>query len=168
VERYHDASLGDLDAFLSDGLRTLLGSFPEVRDMEERTLRWPGHFEFMRGLYEAGLLEEEREWTADSTARALGARYPGDAHPDVLLMVIEAERAGKRRAWRLLDRRTDGISSMSRTTGFTTAAVATLLAQRRFREPGVHPPEDIGRDVGLARGLLEDLAAHGVRVEPMT
>ena len=34
---------GTMESFLSDGLRTLLFTLPRVRDMEEKTLRWPGH-----------------------------------------------------------------------------------------------------------------------------
>ena len=164
VERYRDDELGELESFLSDGLRTLPPSFPGVSTMEERTLRWPGHLDYMRGLRETGLLDEQNG-AADATARALGARYPGDAQPDALLMVVEARRGTQRRAWRLLDKRADGISAMGRTTGFTTAAVAMLLARGAFSEAGVHPPERLGKERGLARDVLADLEARGVRVQ---
>ena len=163
VTAHHDEEYGELDAFLSDGLRTLLASFPDCRDMEERTLRWPGHLHFMRGLYAAGLLDEATG-AADATARALGERYPGDAHPDVLLMEVRAERNGRSASWRLADTRRDDVSAMSRTTAFTTTAVARLLGARAFREPGVHAPERLGHEEGLAARVLADLAARGVQV----
>lgn len=164
VTAYHDPELGELDAFLSDGLRTLLTSFPDCPQMEERTLRWPGHLHFMRSLWDAGLLDEA-SGTADSTARALGERYPGDAHPDVLLMEVRARRGAERRSWRLVDQRRDGLTAMARTTAFTTTAVARLLAERLFREPGVVPPEALGMREGLAGRVIADLAARGVKVE---
>lgn len=164
VTTHHDAEYGELDAFLSDGLRTLLTSFPDRPEMEERTLRWPGHMHFMRGLHEAGLLDE-RTGTADSTARALGERYPGDAHPDLLLMEVRAERAGRRARWRLADERTGDFSAMARTTAFTTTAIARLLARGAFREPGVHAPERLGLVDGPGSRVLADLAARGVKVE---
>lgn len=179
VSAHHDPEYGELDAFLSDGLRTLLASFPRCADMEERTLRWPGHLHFMRALLEAGLLDEDRG-TAESTARALGERFPGAAHPDVLIMEVRAEHAGKRAAWRLVDERRGELSAMSRTTAFTTTAVARLLAAGHYREPGVVPPERLGlaaatrggrgpQDAsnasGLAGRVLADLAARGVKVQ---
>lgn len=164
VTGFHDEEYGELDAFLSDGLRTLLASFPDCREMEERTLRWHGHLHFMRSLHEAGLLDET-SGTADSTAKALGERYPGEAHPDVLLMEVRGERAGKRRAWRLVDKRREDLTAMARTTAFTTTAVARLLAARHYREPGVVPPEALGLQEGLAARVLSELAARGVTVE---
>lgn len=164
VASHHDPEYGELEAFLSDGLRTLLTSFPGCPEMEERTLRWPGHLHFMRGLHAAGLLDE-RTGAADVTAQALGATYPGDAHPDVLLMEVTAERGGARRRWRLAAERRDDLSAMARTTAFTTTAVARLLAARAFAEPGVHAPEKLGLAEGLGARVLADLAARGVNVE---
>lgn len=164
VKAHHDPEYGELDAFLSDGLRTLLGSFPRCATMEERTLRWPGHLHFMRALHAAGLLDEA-SGTADATARALGERYPGHAHPDVLLMEVRAEHAGRRAAWRLVDQHAGDLTAMARTTAFTTTAVARLLAAGHHREPGVVPPERLGLAAGLAARVLADLAARGVRVE---
>ncbi|MFA5861401.1 MAG: saccharopine dehydrogenase C-terminal domain-containing protein [Candidatus Thermoplasmatota archaeon] len=169
AERHVDEELGALDAFLSDGLRSLLTSYPEVPDMEERTLRWPGHLEFMRGLRAAGLLDEvplpgAPEATADSTARALATRYPGEAHPDVLVMEVVCTRGGHKRSWRLIDRRTGSATAMSRTTAFTAAAVAWQLARGRFTEAGVHAPERLGSEPALVRDVLHDLGERGVRV----
>ncbi|HVM45686.1 MAG TPA: saccharopine dehydrogenase C-terminal domain-containing protein [Candidatus Thermoplasmatota archaeon] len=164
VETHKDAEYGELESFVSDGLRTLLASFPDCPEMEERTLRWPGHLHFMRGLRAAGLLDEPGG-TADATAAALGRSYPGEEHPDVLLMEVRAQRGAERRAWRLADVRREGLSAMARTTAFTTTAVARLLARGDFREPGVHAPERLGLAEGLAARVLAELGARGVGVE---
>jgi saccharopine dehydrogenase-like NADP-dependent oxidoreductase len=158
--------LGALEAFPSDGLRTLLASFPDVPHMAEWTLRWPGHLDFMQGLLAAGLLDERGppgapEPAADATARALAAAYPSERHPDALRMEVAVDGL----AWSLLDRRdAQGRSAMSRTTAFTASAVAWQLARGRFAEPGVHPPERLGVDAALVRDLVADLAARGVVV----
>lgn len=47
-----------MEAFLSDGLRTLLITLP-IREMSERTPRWPGHVERIRPLVESGRFVEE-------------------------------------------------------------------------------------------------------------
>ena len=80
-------------------------------------------------------------------------------------MVVETSRNGKKRAWRLLDRYTAGRTAMSRTTGYTTAAVAMALARKQFNEPGVHPPEVLGRNSRLVAAIIQDLAERGVETE---
>jgi lysine 6-dehydrogenase len=164
VKPFEDKELGKLEAFLSDGLRSLLGSFPDVPEMEELTLRWPGHLETMRNLRHLGLFEGDAIATVANT---VGSRYPDHAFPDVLLMVVEAGRGKERRAWRLIDRRTKHESAMSRTTGYTTAAVAMVLARKQFTEAGVHAPERLGRDASLTKTVVDDLNARGVSVKPL-
>lgn len=162
TEKFQDNELGELEAFLSDGLRSLLGSFPDVPDMSEWTLRWPGHLETMRNLHEMGLLDSAD--SVRSMGDTIGSKYPSDAFPDQLLMVIEAKKGNQILSWRLLDRCTNGESAMSRTTGYTTAAVAMLLARKQFTEPGVHAPERLGREEKLTNAVVQDLAEHGVKV----
>jgi saccharopine dehydrogenase-like NADP-dependent oxidoreductase len=161
-ERYTDAETGELDAFISDGLRSLLTSFPDIPDMSEWTLRWSGHLETMKSLNELGLLNDIT--TSAAIAKTLVEKYPEAKHPDLLLMLIEAKKKGERRLWRLLDRRTNGMSAMSRTTGYTTAAVAMVLARKQFTEPGVHAPEKLGASKELTTIIVNDLKAHGLSI----
>jgi lysine 6-dehydrogenase len=160
-ESFKDSALGNLEAFLSDGLRSLLTSFPEIPEMVELTLRWPGHLETMRNLRELGLLDSADALRA--LGDTIGTRYPAKDYPDALLLVVEAKRGGELRAWRVLDRCTPSQSSMSRTTGFTTAAVAMVLARKQFTEPGVHAPERLGREPNLTEAIINDLAERGVK-----
>ncbi len=161
-ESFADAELGDLQAFLSDGLRSLLGSFPQVPEMSELTLRWPGHLETMRTLWKLGVFHHDE--ASHQLGRVLVDRYPAEQHPDVLIMVVEAARGKERRTWRLIDRRREGQSAMSRTTGYTTAAVAMLLARKQFTDPGVHAPERLGASPQLTRTIIDDLAARGISI----
>jgi lysine 6-dehydrogenase len=162
VERFKDSELGNLDAFLSDGLRSLLKTYPEVADMSELTLRWPGHIDAMKTLGKIGLFQDAT--AAGAIAETLASRYPAASNPDVLLMIVEVKRKNESRSWRMIDRCTNGVTAMSRTTGFTTAAVAMLLARKEFSEPGVHPPEYLGGDARLTREIIQDLKAHGINI----
>lgn len=164
IKTFEDKELGHLEAFLSDGLRSLLGSYPDVPEMEELTLRWTGHLDTMRTLGELGLLDES---TVAAVANRFGAKYPDHKYPDVFLLVVEAERGRERRAWRLIDRRTGDQSAMSRTTGYTTAAMAMVLARKQFTEPGVHAPEYLGRDPKLTKIIVDDLNERGVSVQEL-
>lgn len=160
-EEYEDEELGKLEAFLSDGLRSLLDSFPTVPDMAELTLRWKGHLDAMRTLYHMGLLDDEH---APAVARSVGSKFPAHEHPDVLLMVVEARKGKELRRWRLIDRHLGEESAMSRTTGYTTAATAMLLARGLFTEPGVHAPERLGKSKALVDEMVKDLTERGIAI----
>jgi len=167
AERLKDGSLGSLEAFPSDGLRTLLDSYPDCAWMREMTLRWPGHLIAMRALKKEGRLAGGalRPTPLFKTAAELARAYPAERNPDVVLMEIHAQRGPKRLDFRLVDRAQGGLTAMSRTTAFTGAAAVHLLALGAFDVPGSHPPEALGRNEGLALRLLADLKERKVTVE---
>ena len=160
VEVYKDKDLGTLDAFLSDGLRSLLTSYPDVKDMAELTLRWPGHITAMTTLRNMSLLDSEASLAA--IANQLGAQYPENAYPDVLVMLVEASRGDNKMSWRLIDTRTNNESAMSRTTAYTTAAMTMVLARKQYTQAGVIPPEQLGNNLKLVNTIIEDLREHGI------
>lgn len=162
VERVEDGKLGALEAFPSDGLRTLLDSYPSCPDMREMTLRWPGHIEFMRQSAAAGRFEGA---SAAATAADLEARFNGDNFPDWLLMEIQADGTGGSLWSRVLAGAEGGMTAMSRTTALTATAAAHALAAGAFKEPGLHPPEIMGQNHRLKTAVLRDLEARNIRVQ---
>jgi len=177
IEPMDFPGVGTLEAFNTDGLRTLL-RLP-VPWMKEMTLRYPGHAERMRALRESGFFSTEpveMNGAAVSplalTSKLLFRQWhleDEDEDLTVMRVVVEGERDGKgeRHVWDLLDRRDPetGISSMARTTGFTCTAVARLVANGRFQRPGVCAPEEVGKDANCFEAVMADLAARGVRFE---
>jgi len=163
VESLRDLRVGRLEAFPSDGLRTLLTSFTAVRDMAELTLRHPGHLGAMRSLRTEGLLEGDRR--TDSLASTLATLFPSAWFPDRVLMDVRGRRAGRERRFSLHAIQGKSGNAMARTTGFTGAAAAVLLASGDFVETGVHPPERLGNDPKLTEAILADLGSRGIRVE---
>lgn len=166
TESFKDKELGKLDAFLSDGLRSLLTSYPDINDMAELTLRWPGHINAMKRLHEMGLLAPTSSLT--SIASSLGANYPAKTYPDTLLMVVQASIGKKTIGWRVIDKHKNNESAMSRTTGYTAAAMTMLLAQKQFTEPGVFPPEYLGHDPEKSAIIISDLIEHGISIEELS
>ncbi|MFT3771963.1 MAG: saccharopine dehydrogenase C-terminal domain-containing protein [Minicystis sp.] len=171
--------VGTLEAFNTDGLRSLARTMPHVPFMREKTLRYPGHIERMRVLREMGLFGEEpievngqRVRPRDVAAALLFPKWaygPGEVDLTVMRVVVEGTRAGKRTryAWDLFDRydaATD-TRSMSRTTGFTASILAQIMLEGRFVRPGVHPPEIPAREPGVVETLLREMAKRGVRYE---
>ena len=175
VTRFELPGVGDLEGFLTDGLRTLLTTV-KAEHLREQTLRWPGHAEKMRLLRDAGFF-------GDTPVSAGGVRVAPRAVAEALLFpmwkrpedeeeftVLRVESRGTRaaRPARLLHDlfdRTDvktGATSMARTTGFPCVIAARLLSAGTFREPGVFPLELLGTRSGLFAAFVEGLAARGV------
>jgi len=177
IERIDLPGVGTVEAFLTDGLRTLLRTIP-LDDLEEKTLRWPGHAEKVLVLRETGFLDEvpvevggvalaPRALTEALLFRAweLG---PGEPELTVLRVEVRGRRAGRDVAivWELVDR-TDpgtGATSMARTTGFPCAIAVRLLLDGTWTRPGVHPPEVLGGDAVLVARFRDELAARGVHL----
>ncbi len=174
-ELVHFDGFGTLEAFNTDGLRSLAYTL-KVPHMRERTMRYPGHIELMRVLRDSGFFSSEEVLVGgvkvrplDLTSKLIVPKWTFDeGEADVTVMRIEVEgiEAGLRlrRTWDLVDRydAETGFRSMSRTTGFPATAVAGLLAKGAFREPGVHPPEVLGRVPGFVDSVLAQLTARGV------
>jgi len=168
-----------LEAFLTDGLRSLADTLP-APEMQEKTLRYPGHARLMRALREAGLFRSEPVEVGGTTVRPLDVTTAGlfplwqyeEGEEDVTVMRVEIRGVrGDREAtftWDLLDFADldRGFSSMARTTAFPCALLARELMGRRESpdalRPGVIMPEELGADVGLFARVLAGLAARGV------
>ena len=184
VELVDFAGIGTLEAFYTDGLRTLLRTLP-VPELTEKTLRYPGHAALARALRESGFLENEpvRTRAGEAVPRALTEALlvkawelpEGEEEFTVLRVIVEGSREGRSvcETWDLLDRtdRATRSTSMARTSGFPAAVVARLLAGGRVREPGLQPPELLARDPALSQTILDELARRGIainrRTEPM-
>ncbi len=168
--------VGTLEAFNTDGLRSLVRTLKGVPFMREKTLRYPGHIELMRVFRDTGLFSREaidvagqRVRPIDMTTALLFPKWAfgeGEADITVMRVVVDGLRGGKheRYTWDLCDRYdpTTDTRSMSRTTGFTASIMARLLLDRRFVRPGVHPPEIPALVPGLLDAMLRELGARGV------
>jgi lysine 6-dehydrogenase len=165
--------VGEVEAFLTDGLRTLVESV-DAPFMQEKTLRYPGHARTMEVLREAGFFSKEPIPVGDRMIRPFDMTaallFPQwtyqDAEPDItILRVAVAGRTDAGRTlftWDMIDRYdpVTGLRSMSRTTAFPATIAAQLIADGDL-PAGVHPPEVIGR-LGLLDYVLTELEARGV------
>jgi len=168
--------LGTLESFNTDGLRSLIKSFPGIPDMKEKTLRYPGHIEKMRMLRESGFFNKEKIQVAgveisplDLTTALLFPMWfmeEGDEDFTVMRVTVEGEKDGRavRHQLNLLDRydRATKTTSMARTTGYTCTAAVRLLAKGGFSRKGISPPEFLGQEAGAWTFIREDMAKRGV------
>jgi saccharopine dehydrogenase-like NADP-dependent oxidoreductase len=167
--------IGTLEAWNSDGLRSLIKTMP-VPNMIEKTLRYPGTIDYLRMLREAGFFSYEeievsgvRIRPIDLTSRLVFPEWElkeGEEDFTVMKIVVEGIRAGakERYTYNLFDRfdREKGITSMARTTGYTCTAVANLMLAGSFIQPGINPPEYIGKTEGHLSFILEYLRQRDI------
>ena len=159
VEWIHFENLGTLEAFNTDGLRSLLYTMPHIKNQKEKTLRYPGHVDIILSLKESGFFNEtpvDINGTKISplkvTSQILFNEWKLGLEEEELT-VMKVKLVGKKDSesktieWSLLDfyDHETKISSMARTTGYTCTAAVNLLAQNLFSEKGVFPPELIGK-----------------------
>lgn len=178
VELLDFPQVGTLEAFNTDGLRSLARTM-DIPFMKEKTLRYPGHANLMRIFRESGFLDEQ-PITVDGmeiapvrlTAKLLFDQWrlkPGEQDMTVMQVVVEGSEAGRhaRYVYDLIDRfdSVTGTTSMARMTGYTCTAVARLVANGVFRQPGVCPPEYVGGTPGCCDAVLADLAERGAEFE---
>lgn len=167
--------IGTLEAFNTDGLRTLIKTM-RVKNMKELTLRYPGHRTLMEQLRDCGLFSNQpvnvngqQIRPIDVTAAILLPAWKYEQpEPEftVMRVVIEGRENGADVCYTydLLDYSDEknGISSMARTTGFTCAAAVHLVAAGLYTKKGISPPEYLGKNEKHFRYILQYLQQRNV------
>lgn len=166
--------VGELEAFNTDGLRSLIYTMGHIPDMKEKTLRYPGHIELMIALQTAGFFDltplrfDETDISPlDFTSRLLVNQWKLDPEEEeftVMKVIIKGE--GRTIEFYLLDQYdpVTKISSMARTTGYTCTAVVNLLAKKLFKEKGICPPEIVGKDKQCFEFVVNYLRERNVKL----
>jgi lysine 6-dehydrogenase len=174
--------LGTLEAFNSDGLRTLATTL-KIPDMKEKTLRYPGHSEIMRVLRETGFFATEevevnghKVRPLDVTAKVLFPTWKmekGEGDMTIMRIIISGRKGGKRLKYQYdlrdaYDPHT-GTTSMARTTGYSATMALRLLASGKVRQNGIIAPEFLGQESANVAFLRDGLKERGVAyVETIT
>lgn len=164
--------VGTLESFNTDGLRSILFTMRHIPNMKEKTLRYPGHIDLMKGLIKAGFLNTapinfrgQKISPLDFTSCLLFDQWKlGANEAEFTLMIITVSSADKTIRYELYDEY-DAISetsSMSRTTGYTCTAALNLLVNNLFTAKGVFPPELVGKDETCFDFILNYLKERNV------
>jgi len=176
VEWIHFENLGTLEAFNTDGLRSLLYTMPNIKNQKEKTLRYPGHVDIIISLKESGFFNETPIDVNGSkisplkvTSQILFNEWKLGLEEEELTvmkvkLISKKDDESKTIEWSLLDfyDHDTKISSMARTTGYTCTAAVNLLAQNLFNENGVFPPELVGKHKACFDFVLDYLKERKV------
>jgi len=161
---------GKMEAFqTSGGTSTLVETYHgKVRDLDYKTIRYPGHCTKFKMMIDLGLCSSE-PMTVDGVSvkprRVLGEllvqNLPHD-EPDVVLVRVEVVGGGKRLRYDIIDRYDPktGLSAMMRTTAFPASIVALMMARGQTTSKGALPQE---RCIP-PQLFMEELAARKIEV----
>jgi lysine 6-dehydrogenase len=167
--------LGTLEAFNTDGLRSLLFTMPHITNQKEKTLRYPGHVDQIIALREAGFFSEtpivvngQEISPMQVTSRILFNEWKlGEEEEELTVMKVIVNGNDKAVIYSMLDRydKSTKVSSMSRSTGYVATATINMLAAGLFDEKGVFPPELVGKHKACFDFVLQYLKERNVNWE---
>ena len=164
LEIFNFSEVGQLEAFNTDGLRSLLTTMTHIPNMKEKTLRYPGHAKLIQTMIDDGLFNNKN---FDSTINRLFKDWKlKEDEPEFTILDINIFSDSKNIHYHLYDE-TDDISkssSMARTTGFTATATINMLLNNLWRKKGVFPPELVGKNEQCIDFLLSYLSSRNVTI----
>jgi lysine 6-dehydrogenase len=177
VEEIEFEKIGVLEAFNSDGLRTILKTI-DCPNMVEKTLRYPGHVERIEFLRDSGFLnknEFEHSGAKVSpfyfSAQVLSKLWELKSD-DKDVTILRVELSGKSSnsdlvlQFNVYDEFNDKTKthSMARTTGYVATMCARLLADGLFNEKGIFPLELLGKDKKSIEYIKTGLEKRGISI----
>ncbi|WP_449354318.1 saccharopine dehydrogenase family protein [Virgibacillus natechei] len=175
VERVHFEKFGPLEAFhTSGGTSTLSISYPELKTLEYKTIRYPGHSEKFKLLVDLNLTRIDYE--VDVNGQKINPRQVllkvldpvvelGEKDDAVLLrVVVSGEKDGVPVAYEYemttyKDRKTK-VTAMARATANTISVVAQMIGNGTISKKGVYPPEQIVQ----GETYINEMAKRGVTI----
>jgi len=170
-------NVGTLESFNSDGLRSIIDTMSHIKNMKEKTLRYPGHVEYIKVLKESGFFNDEKIKINNSlispldfTSKILFKEWQL-AENEEELTVMKVSVKGKNSKGEIEEITNElydeyckktRTSSMARCTGYTATATANMFLDGLFKEKGIFPPELIGKNEACFNYILSYLKDRNV------
>jgi lysine 6-dehydrogenase len=168
--------IGKLECFYTDGLSTLTETIKGVKEMDEKTIRWPGHAAQIRTLIECGLLEArpvridgQRIVPREFVSKVVSERIKLGKEKDLTLLRVDVtgRREGRRvhRRYQMIDHYDSKwkLTSMARTTAFPCSVAAQMLGAGLIQKRGLVPPE-LALDSALRGAFMKQLYDRGIKI----
>lgn len=176
VEEIHFEKFGPLEAFhTSGGTSTLAISFPNLEELEYKTIRYPGHAEKFKFLIDLNLTR--KDYKVDVNGMKVNPREVflkvldpivelGEKDDVVLLRVIvsglkDGESCQRQYEMVTYKEKTTQVTAMARATANTISVVAQMIGNGTIKDKGVLPPEQIvPGDM-----YIKEMAKRGVNIK---
>ena len=162
VEIEYD-DVGKLEAFNSDGLRSILTTMSHIPNMLEKTLRYPGHADLIKSEFESKIIQPGNEKSLEKLFEEWKLN-PREKEFTVLDIHVEGESESHN--YFLYDEtdRSTSISSMARTTGYTATATVNYLLEKGYGKHGVFPPEIISNNTDIWIYIKKYLSSRNIQI----
>ncbi|HLR67913.1 MAG TPA: saccharopine dehydrogenase C-terminal domain-containing protein [Virgibacillus sp.] len=157
-EEIYFEKFGPLEAFhTSGGTSTLSISFPHLKTLEYKTIRYPGHAEKFKLLVDLNLTRSDYQVNVEGEEVSprkvlLEVLDPivelGDKDDAVLLRVVVSGKKQRKSTSYTYEMttykdRSTNVTAMARATANTISVVAQMIAKGTIDKKGVYPPEQI-------------------------
>lgn len=171
AETFEIEGFPNLEAFhTSGGTSTLPETYQgKVGECFEKTLRYPGHLAFIRGLYDLGLLSSEKRkfGKAEISPRAVTSalmceKFAGD-EPDLVILRVEAHANGRVASYTIFDDydAKTHMTAMMRTTAWPASIVLQMMVSGQIgKHGGVRSELDVP-----AEHFIEEMQRRGIEVK---
>ncbi len=153
---YQENLLGiELESFLTDGVRSFFHSFPEIANVEERTLRHKGHLDFMKALDSIGLLKNREIKTekfsiipSEFLAHIFESELKNLPAEDLFIMEVSVENKKEKETHLYLMKfdKKNRISALVNSVAITAFIAIKMLSSGKIKNYGVLPLEKIVDD----------------------
>jgi len=145
---------GEMEAFLTDGLRSVINSI-RAENLYEYTIRWPGHIQKFIDTRNDGDIDEElltNAWKYD------------DKVSEFTWMEVEAEsQKGQKMNWTVYDEGGKDGHSMARCTGLVTlGSIVEWINDENMLPSGIFAPEDLSTKV-ISR-IIKSMKNSGIQI----
>ena len=176
IQNFEVENIGELEAFLTDGLRTLLNSdqkISNIPNLSEYTIRYPGHADLIKKLIKDGSFsndiiqyQNKKITKKEKTCMKLFKEWKLNDEDEFTFMIILAKtKTGEDITYTVYDERKNGWSSMSRTTGLTACAFTKLLVNKKINGSGIQCPEKLGQIESNYTFVLDYLKEKGISIQ---
>ncbi|KGR79365.1 saccharopine dehydrogenase family protein [Ureibacillus manganicus] len=176
VEQVYFDQFGVMEAFYtSGGTSTLIKTFPNVKTLEYKTIRYKGHAEKFKLLRDLGFIDKENKVQVnnnevkvrDVVREALKKKLDQGDQQDALLLrgIVSGEKKGEQVTYEyetiIIRNQDDYMTAMARATACTIAVVAVMVGSGVISDRGVFTPETIvpGKE------YIEKMAKRGVKIK---
>ena len=168
--------VGTLESFNSDGLRSIIYTMPHIKNRKEKTLRYPGHVEYVRVLKESGFFNTKptlgnKLSPLDVTSKILFDEWKlGEMEEELTVMrvtLVGVNKKTNKKEEIVFDLHDEfdvktKTSSMARTTGYTATAAVNMFLEGLVKKTGILPPELVGSSKPCYDYFFSYLAERGV------
>ncbi len=162
IEPFCISSLGAFETFYSDGLRTLLKTIG-VKNIFEKTIRYPGHLEKIKLLRDLGYFSSENidGCVPRILTQKLFERMKTNV-TDISILLVKGIGEKDIDLYVYDKQDLDEISSMGKMTGFTAAIITRVLDGIDYK--GVYPPEYLGFEKEKFEKIKHELRMRKINV----